>query len=195
MSNTDSALSFSYQEGVDLPSNQERLWSFPAEARLGETLLVRFDVGNDWWIGRFSANSLGELTGVHRWPAEDIAAVFIRGAGYLVNVRNPEGWQSIDASFPVRNYYAVENKRVALLIGHVEMSSYSSTGRLWRSPRLALDDLSVLNVDGESIYCRGYLPDDDAYEFLVNLRTGEPLDPLVKEFGTRMTSPELKRAR
>jgi len=177
---------FTFDVGVDLPSDRQRVHSFPPDQTRGETFLVRFETGEDFWIGEFWAPSLrGGLSEVHRWLGESHAAVFVHGRDYLVDVRRPDQWRILERPTPMRQFLLLPAHRLVLLAGGCDMACYGEAGLLWSSRRLVIDDLKIRDVLDRRIRCTGYVPWSDEEEIEVDLDTGEPLDERVKEFAMR----------
>ena len=74
-------------------------------------------------------------------------------------------WQTV-------NLTPVTGTNTLLLIGYVDLTAFGQGGIEWRSERLVLDDLTVLQASSDGIICTGTIPGEDAPRTALNPSTG-----------------------
>ena len=75
----------------------------------------------------------------------------------------------------------VPDRPLVLFAGFLDVAPYKSAGLVWRTGRIALDDLKIVGVHGNVVRVAGFFGDADAEEFYVDIATGaasgHPFDP------------------
>jgi hypothetical protein len=168
----------------------ERVLSFPGaesvdwQQELAEGPIVRVEPhGADSWIGIFHG---GDMLGSARSPAEVLSwpgggsfCVLQLGLAVRVNAHDPLENEVI-AVEPVTGVRAVPEAALVLFADFTSLACYAARGLVWRSERLAWDDVRIESVDveGGSIMVRGFdAPANDVNAaFTVDLATGASVD-------------------
>jgi hypothetical protein len=58
------------------------------------------------------------------------------------------------------------------------LAAYGADGLIWRSPRLALDELAITRAEGDALHATGFFGDRNDIQISVDLQTGLPREPL-----------------
>lgn len=137
---------------------REPVFSFDSEGSAtgslegrGFVIRVAIESGQSW-VGTF-AGGLGGVTGVFACPSPKHLCLVVDGQAYLVQADTPAEaavladmvWQVI----PV-------GSELLLVVSPIDMVAISSAGILWRSERLTLDDLHVVEATPQVIMCTGF---------------------------------------
>jgi hypothetical protein len=134
----------------------------------------------DRWVGMFASGGLGGVTGAFGCPSPTDLCVLADGLAYLLDVTKPSrGAQPVHDQ--VTQVVPVEGLPLVLLVRFIDIVAIGQHGIAWRTPRLAVDGLQVVQADTRSIVCScemlGYPPNIE-------------LDPVTGEqtHGTRLSS-------
>lgn len=93
------------------------------------------------------------------------------GLAYLVRVDAPEAGAVI-AHDQVSQVVAVPGARLLLLVRSIDIVAIGAGGVVWRSSRLAVDDLRVARVGSEGIHCAAGMLGDSPERVMVDPETG-----------------------
>ena len=89
------------------------------------------------------------------WPDERSLCVMYAGGGVVVRSDDPLSTYEIDTW--VITGVAVAPERKMIVFGDpMELLAYGAEGLIWRTGRLALDDLRIDGVDGDVLRVRGF---------------------------------------
>jgi hypothetical protein len=96
------------------------------------------------------------------------------GEGQLVRADDPSAAAEVALS-PITGALAAPDVGWMLFAGFGEVVAYDAAGVAWTSPRLALDDLELLRVEGPTLHARGFFGASrrPLEPFAVDLLTGE----------------------
>lgn len=127
------------------------------------------------WIGvflgaqfRFPAAASGRLLA---WPDEASFCVVYAGGGVVVKADEPTRNYEIDC-YPITGTFSAPSRSIVLFADFTNLIAYGRDGLIWRSRRLALDDLRVESVEGDSAHVSGFFGGSSEH-FVVDLTTGE----------------------
>jgi hypothetical protein len=67
----------------------------------------------------------------------------------------------------------VTGRNTLLLVGFMDLTALGQGGIKWRSERLVLDDLGILNARADGIVCTGTIPGHDAPRITLDPETGQ----------------------
>jgi len=140
----------------------------PADSRWGAPLVIRATVDQERWVGTFTAGIDG-VQGVFATPNPRRVCCVVAGLAYVVDVKDPGAgaelahWQTVSVT-------PVTGGNTLLLAGFVDMMALGQSGIAWRSERLVLDDLRILQVSADEIVCSGTIPGHDAPRITVDPR-------------------------
>jgi len=147
------------------------------ESRWGAPTIVRIRPARvPPWTASFPGGSIGSsLSGFFGVPSADHLLVVADGWGAIVDVRSPAAPAEIlgHQVHQVHQVVRVPDEDIVLLSGLCDVTAVGRDGRLWRSPRLFLDELQIVRVEREQILCSGYSMGTS--EAIIDLRSGEKL--------------------
>jgi hypothetical protein len=141
------------------------------DSRWGAPLVIRATVAQEHWVGTFTAGIDG-VRGVFATPDPRRVCCVVAGLAYVVNVKDPGAgaelahWQTVSVT-------PVTGGSTLLLVGFVDITALGQRGIEWRSERLVLDDLRVLQVSADEIVCSGTIPGHDAPRITLDPATGQ----------------------
>jgi hypothetical protein len=133
------------------------------------------------WIGLFYGFGYGVPpaldTQVLTMPDRKSFAVIETGDGVIVRADEPATAEVVDL-VPITDVAVVTEHAIIVFADFSTMAAYGETGFIWRSERLAWDDVKIVGVEGTTIHATGFdAPDNDrAYPFTVDLLTGASSD-------------------
>jgi len=150
----------------------------------GPILAVAPEVGAPW-VGVFNGGDYRVPTvdaAVPRliaWPDAQSFCVVYRGNAVVVRADEPTATYEID-TYLVTGTFVVEEKGVVVFADFDHLIAYGGDGLLWHSPRLALDDVRVEGIEGDTLIVYGYFataeptgPDGGCERFAVDIATGQ----------------------
>lgn len=131
----------------------------------------------DPWVGVFYGAQYGVPPAVSGrligWPDEWSICVVYAGGGVVVRADDPTRTYEIDAN-PVTGALVVPEREMVVFSDFTNLVAYGPGGVLWKSPRLALDDVRVQEVDGDVLRVEGFFGVGKPHEFTVDIATGKP---------------------
>ena len=140
------------------------------DSRWGAPLVIRVTTDQKQWIGTFTAGIDG-VNSVVATPDPRRLCCVVAGLAYVVNVDDPGAGAQL-AHWQTVNLTPVSGTNTLLLIGFVDLAALGEGGIEWRSERLVLDDLTVLQASSDGIICTGTIPGEDAPRIALNPSTG-----------------------
>jgi hypothetical protein len=124
-----------------------------AESRWGPPTVVDVrPAGSERWVGSFAAGGLGGVSDVFASPAPAQLCVVVDGLAYVVNVHDP-GSGALVAHDQVWQVETIEAPPRLLLVRFIDMVALGEEGVAWRTPRIAVDDLRVVQAGSAGIEC------------------------------------------
>ena len=103
----------------------------------------------------------------------------LRGSAVVVRADDPHATYEID-TYLVTGALVVPERGVVVFADHTNLTAYGGDGLLWRSRRLALDDVRVEGIEGDSLLVYGFFG-GHGERFAVDIATGrasgQPFDP------------------
>jgi hypothetical protein len=145
------------------------------ESRWGVPLIVRVTATQAGWVGMFAAGGLGGVRGVFAAPSRAVLCAVVDGLAYLVDVEAPANGAVI-AHDQVRQVVPVPGRDLLLLVRMIDIVALGPEGIAWRSTRLAVDDLRVVQATADAIVCSAWMLEDKAEELTLNPSTGAILE-------------------
>jgi hypothetical protein len=141
----------------------------------GPILRVTPHDGNPW-IGVFDDGGFDYATAasprVIGWPDGNSFCVVYTGGAVVVRADDPTCSYEIDVN-PVTGTFVAAKKGVVVFADFTNASAYGRDGLLWQSPRLALDELRIDGIEGDSLQAHGFFGGSSG-RFMVDLASGEP---------------------
>ncbi len=120
------------------------------------------------WLGVFANGGLGQVDETFACPKPGQLCVVAEGMAYLVNVDYPiDGAVIVQDS--VQHVAADGEHQLLLLANDLDLVAVGVNGLAWRSPRLALDGLSIAGADSKGIHCHAWLGDHDGATELITV--------------------------
>jgi hypothetical protein len=164
-----------------------RVLSFPDAIRVdtqqeladGIILGVRPAEGEPW-IGIFESYDYGVPPAVAPrqvigWPDERSLCFVGGGGACVVRTDDPERTFEVDC-WPICDVLAMPDQDLVVFSDFISLIAYGPAGVLWRTRRLAWDDLKIVRAEGDTLTVSGYDPTGTiggSYPtFKVDLRTG-----------------------
>jgi hypothetical protein len=127
------------------------------------------------WLGVFSGGGFRSTAAETRrlivWPDGQSLCVVYAGCAVVVRADEPTRAYEIEA-FPVTQAFVAPEQRVVVFADFTNLVAYGADGLLWRSRRLALDEVRVEAVEADALRVSGFFGLRSA-SFLVDLATGE----------------------
>jgi len=163
-------------------SGGERAYGFPdavsidpqQDVAAGPILRVTPE-GGDPWVGVFyRGGSRASPTAEARliaWPDTRSFCVVYAGSAVVVRADDPHATFEIDTYF-VSGTFVVPEQGVVVFADHTHLTAYNADGLLWRSRRLALDNVRVEGIEGDALTVYGFFG-SHGDRFKVDLATGQ----------------------
>jgi hypothetical protein len=132
------------------------------------------------WVGMFPSGGLGGVSGVFATPSPERLCVLVDGEAFVVRVDAPaEG--AVIAHDTVEQVVSAAVPPLLLLVRGIDIVALGAGGVAWHSPRLAVVDLRVRDVDAEGIHCAGDLIGGGLVSIIVDPTTGQVSSGLPRE--------------
>ncbi len=147
------------------------------------------------WLAAFEPGGYGPRA---EWPAKAVAApggrsffLLVEGLAYRVDAHEPDRWEVVDL-YPITGVHVVEDPPVVVLEELQDLEAHGSEGRMWKTDRLASDDVAVTGVQDGALTVSGW--DGDDHEYVVDLVTGAVLErrslrPPSRRWWRRLRTP------
>jgi hypothetical protein len=167
-------------------SGGRRAYGFPdavsvnpeQDVAAGPVVAVTPEAG-DSWVGVFNGGGYGlpppATSRLIAWPDARSFCVVYEGSAVVVRADNPQETYEID-TYPVTGTLVVPERRVVVFADFTNLTAYGGDGVVWRSPRLAVDDIRVEGIDGDALILSGFFG-SHSERFKVDLATGQTLGP------------------
>ncbi len=141
----------------------------PFESRWGPPLVVRVDTPDGSWAASFAAGGLGSATGTYACPSPTHLLVVSGSSAYLVDVPHAQRGATVLHS-QVTDVVRAGDR--LLVVGIVDIVGVGPQGVDWRTARLCLDGLRVIDTAGDCIRCTGEFF-GDVHDLAVDATTGQ----------------------
>lgn len=143
--------------------------------RESQALIVRVKIDDRSWVGMFAEGPWG-LDGVFATPDPGRLCCVARGSGYVVNVADPAAGAEF-AHAATTTVTPVPAADRLLLSGFSDIAALGQGGVVWRSGRLVLDDLEIVETSRDRIVCTGsIIPDVEEARVVLDAGTGQILE-------------------
>lgn len=170
---------YSVSTEVELPPAGGRVVAFGREGTNpnigldGGPLCMISPAGHEPWMGNFRSElqSPGVVNGIFSTPSPEIVCVVAGGFGYWVDVFRQT--KSDIKCFPIRQVQIIEVPNLLVFADDTRLAAYDADGLKWRTDRLALDELFIVDRTNAFLTCEGL--DDVAnatIRFKVDLSSG-----------------------
>lgn len=175
---------FSVEALDELPGGPSAVHYIPGDRAGGQDgvlLRVQLDDG-DAWIGLFAFGNGGTAvaTRVTDMPDATKLCVVARGAGYIVDARDPNDVELVKAT-PVIDVRAIPEAGLVVFASHTDLVAYGERGLAWRTERLAWDGFTILSTDARTLRGEYWEIRSEAMQpFEVDLRTGDISSDLAR---------------
>jgi hypothetical protein len=174
---------YEVEPGGDLPSGdgESRLHYFPDDKVLGRDglfLKVTPLDPNHPWLGIFSFGNYGSFRGVFSCPDPNILCVASEGRGYLVDSATGKFLGEVE-TFPLKQVVPVVSAGLLLFADDLQISALGTHGTVWKTERLAWDEVTIMGHDETTVWGTGYDPTNSIQPtstFKVELATGRVLE-------------------
>jgi hypothetical protein len=163
-----------------LPGQGEEVLRFkrdetnPVSGLDGPVLRIAPKNGKDWFAmfasGYKGADVVDSLLST---PNPDVVCVVARGAGYWLHVFFKT--KSDVRVFPVRQVHSIAERGLILFSDFTRIAAYDTSGPVWITESLFMDDLRIDRVQGKFAECSGMRSDIGCrVTRTLNLETGTP---------------------
>jgi len=123
------------------------------------------------WTGSFE-DGPGGCSGLFATPSPDTVCVVSKGQGFMVNVNQPERWETV-RSIPIKSVLSIPQYSVLIFVDYTRLSAYGEKGLLWVTTDLSWDGLQITSVDGNKVQGTGWdAPQDSEVVFVVDIKDG-----------------------
>lgn len=156
----------------------EKLYQFPADVEEGDRTGVYLRIAPQNgapWVGFFALgfDSDKVASGIYSCPDPDSLCVAAGGYAYVVNTRNPQDWFHLGQR-PVVDVRGVDEQKLLLFTGFVDISAVGAAGLLWTTDRLSWEGVTIGEVSGHILRGMGWdALTDKEVAFEVDLSTGK----------------------
>jgi len=163
-------------------SGGRRAYGFPdalsidpqQDVAAGPILGVRPEAG-DPWVGVFYGGGYKVPPSVTArliaWPDGRSFCVVYAGSAVVVRADDPHATYEID-TYLVTGTLVVPERGVVVFADHTNLTAYGGDGLLWRSRRLALDDVRVEGIEGDALIVYRFFG-SHSDRFKVDIATGQ----------------------
>jgi hypothetical protein len=145
--------------------------AFPPFLAKSQSVIVRVRIDDDRWVGMFAEGPWG-LEGVFATPDPGHICCVAGGFAYVVDVADPAAGAEL-AHSATTSVKPVPEADCLLLYGFVDITALGQGGVVWRSGRLVLDDLAIVETSRDRIVCTGsIIPGVDGARVVLDASTG-----------------------
>jgi hypothetical protein len=164
---------------LELIANEMNRLFFPGTTDQGGLDGITIKVSplhGDPWTGTFAFSSIAThkgATGVFSMPNPDYICVIAKGNGFLVPVYDPKKYEIIQA-VPIIDGRSILDKKMLIFSTFTDIIAYSVQGLLWRTERLAWNDMKIIKVTNDFLVGEFWdLASDRNQTFIVDVLTGK----------------------
>ncbi len=172
--------SYEIEEYAELPSDgRGTVFHYPGAIRDRTTggllIKVKPKTGQPW-IGSFASGcrSAAVLTEIISCPDASEICVVSSGAAYVVRTDDPTKWQTLPC-FPVTQALEIPAHNLLVFSDFTKLVAFGTEGVKWISPRLAIDELKILEVENDCLRVSAWRGGQKAEIDQVDLSTGEQI--------------------
>jgi hypothetical protein len=134
------------------------------------------------WVGVFFGGQYGSPASAHGqligWPDEVSFCLVYAGGADVVRSDDPTQTYEIETVHPITDVLSIPHQEIVVFADFTNATAYGADGRVWTSPRLALDELAFTSAEADVIYATGFFGDRSKVPIEIDVRTGRPLKPL-----------------
>ncbi len=165
-------------ESYSLAHPLEKVHHFPTELEEGDrrgAWLRVAPASGPAWIGFFALGFDSDQVahGVFSTPDSESFCIVVGGYGYFVKASDPRVWDQVEQR-PVVRVLPVPELKLLLFSGFTNISAYNEGGRLWTTPRLSWEGISISRIEGTTLFGTGWdALKDKEVEFEIDLVTGD----------------------
>ena len=153
--------------------------------RESQSVIVRLTIDDYRWVGMF-ADGLWGLDGVFVTPDPRRVCCVAVGFAYVVDVADPAAGAEL-AHTDTKAVTPVPEADRLLLSGFVDITALGQGGVVWRSGRLVLDDLAIVQTSPDQIVCTGsIIPGDEVARVVLDAETGQIVEGEPPEWLRRL---------
>jgi hypothetical protein len=171
-------LEFPHLYGVEvlkeIPGRGQEVRYFPAARTHGcDGLLLRVTpIHAAPWSGLFAVQPSGRYkSGVYSCPDANALCVVSNGAGYVLDVRDPDGYQDVPIT-PVLDVVPGKDAGLLIFANYTDLLAWGLSGRQWLAERVSFDGIRNLQIDVPVIRGLAWSPVEGELLFALDLTTG-----------------------
>ncbi|MDR0991133.1 MAG: hypothetical protein LBL92_07225 [Propionibacteriaceae bacterium] len=134
-----------------------------------------YPFGGSSWLGKFVAGKPllnAVVSGLFATPNSCQLCAVVKGTPFLVDVESPRGSEVLVAGGVLTNVFAAQEVGLLLLATPWNISALSAEGKVWVSPRLAMEAISIRQIERDRLWGTAD-PDDEARDFVIDLTSGQ----------------------
>ncbi|MFZ0884246.1 MAG: hypothetical protein WAN14_12680 [Candidatus Acidiferrales bacterium] len=164
----------------ELPGQAGELRYFPpARHHNCDGVLLRVTpYGGASWSGLFAAQPSGRYkSGVYSCPDANALCSVSNGAGYILDVRNPDGYQEVPIS-PVLDVLPGVDAGLLLLANYTDVLAWDRSGPRWFAERVSFDGIRNLQLRGGTLCGVAWSPMGGEHPFSLDVTTGARLSTI-----------------
>jgi hypothetical protein len=129
--------------------------------------------GSNPWVAVFAdLEAHVSFEAVIALPDPSTFCVIRHGAGVTVRADDPRITREIEA-LPITGCLVVPDLELVVFADFTSLVAYGVQGPVWRSRRIAMDDLKIVRAEGRILHVTGSFGDKQDVPFTVDLRTGD----------------------
>lgn len=117
-------------------------------------LRVQPSNGKPWFLDLYGDIENKQVEGIYGCPNPDFFLAVIDSVAYYINSSFPLQSKVIRCQ-PVRQVISYPGYDLLLVLDFVAMTAVGTSGILWTTNRLVRDELKVLEISDEKIFCAG----------------------------------------
>lgn len=124
------------------------------DSPLGKFLQIQHKDQSPWLLEIFGDQDANSSQGIYACPNADYFLAVIDCIAFYISSKLPFYARVIDADY-VRAVHSYPNLDFMLIVDFTSMTAIDSSGILWSSNRLVLDELKITSVTNDEIFCEG----------------------------------------
>jgi hypothetical protein len=105
------------------------------------------------------------------WPDARSFCVLYGGSAVVVRADDPQKTYEID-TYPVTQMFVAAERGIVVFADFTNLTAYGGAGLLWRSQRLALDEVRVEGIEGDALTVYGFFG-GSSNRLTVDVATGQ----------------------
>lgn len=162
----------------ETPANIDQIFYYPGGSTVGgrDGHIIRvMPYEGDSWVGIFAYGALSPngANGLYTLPDPARLCVVAQGQGYVVQANAPASYETVEAQ-PILDVRPIVEREIIVFATFTDLVAYGKAGQLWRTERLAWEELKITEVTADHIRGKVWDPQTESYvDFTIDPATGE----------------------